>query len=110
MFANSAEKHDKIVLNLFWPPCVMNIKEVCMDWFYGIYKPANQIDGDLQTSNFNGIKWDAINTNLYKIIKQTKDFKKGQAGCQKKGEWLDAWCQMENFTWEERVGLVRQYR
>ena len=46
-FANSAEKR---VLNLFWPPCVMNINEVCMDWFYGIYKPANQIYGDLQTS------------------------------------------------------------
>ena len=108
MFANSADKHDKIVLNLFWPPCVMNINEVCMDWFYGIYKPANQIYGDLQTSNFNGIKWDAINTNLYKIIKQTKDFKNRQAGCQKKGEWLDAWRQTENFTWEEGVGLVRQ--
>ena len=49
-FANSAEKH---VLNLFWPPCVMNINEVCMDWFYGIYKPANQIYGDLQTSRIS---------------------------------------------------------
>ena len=40
------------VLNLLWPPCVMNI-EVCMDWFYGIYKPANQIYGDLQTSRIS---------------------------------------------------------
>ena len=22
-----------VFLNLFWPPCVMNINEVCMDWF-----------------------------------------------------------------------------
>ena len=49
-FANSAEKH---VLNLFWPPCGMNINEVCMDWFYGIYKPANQNYGDLQTSRIS---------------------------------------------------------
>ena len=43
----------KTCLNLFWPPCVMNINEVCMEWFYGIYKPANQIYGDLQTSRIS---------------------------------------------------------
>ena len=37
-FANSAEKIFSKVLNLFWTPCVMDMNEVWMDWFYGIYK------------------------------------------------------------------------
>ena len=50
--------------------CVMNINEVCMDWFYGIYKPANQIYGDLQTSRIsmgsNGTR--KIQTSIKNII------------------------------------------
>ena len=66
-FANSAEKHG---LNLFWPPCVMNINEVCMDWFlWDLQTCKPNLWGFTNLENFNGIKWDAINTNLYKKYK-----------------------------------------
>ena len=61
-FANSTEKH---VLNLFWPPCVMNINEVCMDWFYWIYKPANQIYGDYKPRE---IQWAQMGRDKYKPL------------------------------------------
>ena len=48
-FANSADKH---VLNLFWPPCVMNINEVCMDWFYGIYNLQTKFMGIYKPREF----------------------------------------------------------
>ena len=40
-----------------------------MDWCYGIYKPANRIYGIYKPREFQWIKWDAINTYLYKKYK-----------------------------------------